>query len=258
MAVRSLSKIACAHSHLWHPFCPHQPLSSKVTNVFFLALGVVVGCMVYRAIRRSFVVAPPLPKPPVEIDRDIPPFLTTSIVLSSLTIQSEGDISKLPQIVGLSIDTLERRARPASETAQGFMENKDSLLDVIRKNWQQAKKAGIPHAEIADHLRHLVETARKSPGKLIRYNFKKSDPENMPAFLVVVRVKNDNFDTDIFRPLVAKKEVGASNEEALIINPSVHNKYIRWTPIRERYIREFGFYSVGMDFETVLQVLQGK
>jgi hypothetical protein len=189
---------------------------------------------------------------------------TSALIPSSpVRIQSIEQISKIPEIVGVSLDILQQRARPAingGETKRGFIKEKDSLLDVISKNWEQAEEAKITHAEIADLLRYLVETARKTPDQGIPYDALTStnDPntsaEKVPCFSVIIS-ERDNPDTDIFRPKDAKEDFGTSNEEALITNTAVPGKRIRWTPIRERYIRDFGFYPVGMEFDTVLDVL---
>ncbi|HEY5235492.1 MAG TPA: hypothetical protein VIJ14_04890, partial [Rhabdochlamydiaceae bacterium] len=202
------------------------------------------------------------------------PFDASTATPSTLKIHSADEIVNIPAIVGVPIDVIQQRARGViydrddkivisrGETFRGFIENKESLLDVIKKNWQQAVLASVTHAEIADHLNHIVEAARANPNTPIPYDpkTKSSDPkaENVPRFLVTLRVKEDDPDTDIFRPVAADKDEGASYSEAVIINTVVQKKNIRWTPVRERYIREFGFYSKGMDFETVLAVLFGK
>ena len=116
------------------------------------------------------------------------------------------------------------------------------------------------HQEIADHLRYLIQAARKvsqtATGVLIPYDPKTKaiKGEGIPIFQLTLS-KKEAPDTDLFRPENAGREEGACYEEAIIVNTAVQGKCIRWTPNREKYIREWGFYSSGMELQTILPVL---
>lgn len=260
MAIKGVSNI-CSHSHFFHPLCPQLSLTTKVANIFFLALAVVLSATVYYALTKT---APP-DKPTQPLGgTQIPQFPSVSRLRAFLTASKISSIDKINQIatiVGVSIDVIERRAKPTGETTRGFIPEGGSLLETIRKNWAQVKQANTTHADIAKHLQYLIDTARKNPKKVICYDpvTGSTNPEedNIPRFQVQIR-KVENPDTDIFRPMDAALDEGASYEEVVILNTALQGKYIRWTPVRHRYICEFGFYSTGMDLATVLNVLLKK
>lgn len=276
MAVRSVSNAVCAHSHFWNPLCPQQSLLTRVTNIFLLALAVVVAVGIYRALNQSESPASPRPGQPQPSPKPKPPEKAgpvyapadppagAPIALSALKIASIEEIGNIPTIVGVPPHVLHQRAMPlekGGETMRGFIDQA-ALLNTIWTQWEEASEARLSHTEIADHLHRIVEAARADPKKVILYDPRTgssdSGTENIPRFQVMIRVKRDDPDTDIFRPEGVAKDEGASYEEVVIINTAVQNQYIRWTPIRERYIREFGFYSKGMEFETVRAVLFGR
>lgn len=293
MAIRGLSNATCSHSHFLHPFCAREPLLLKVTYVFLFVIGAVIGGMIVVALKRSFIpIDPPArsrnkPAPTstrLPIDGDTPvsrihhigplvlpatqsPLSSTALhpvsstSASQLKIQSADQIVRLPEIVGIPILVIEWRARPGNENVRGFIQRGDSLLNVITENWQQAEAEHITHAEMADHIRFIIKAARENKGKAVAYDYttKTSDPAsvNTPWFSVAFYKKTEKqIERDIFRKVGEEGE--SSNEEALIMNSVLPMEQIRWTPIRERYIREYGFYSLGMKFSSLLQVLQKK
>ena len=286
MPVRGVSNAVCSHTHLLHPFCQKLPLTTRVSNAFFLALAVVIGAAIYYAINRSNQPKGPQTPTPnrntpltsgtAKPDRlpAQPSFKSAALVqppaalapLSKLRIQSINEIENISKIVGVPLKVIEQRARSSNnhrgETSRGFISDGDSIGEVIGTNWALAESAGVTHAEIAGHLRRIIEAAMEKPKTVICYNPRtgSTDPmeENIPRFQVSIRVKKDDPDTDIFRPIDAGPDVDASYEEAVIVNTALHWKYIRWTPVRERYIAEFGFYSTGMEFEKVLEVLMAQ
>ncbi len=260
MTVRGISKAVCSHYHLFQPFCPKLSLTTRVANAFFLALVIVIADVIRRAIYRSYTSKGPQPNPALIT----PTGRTQSEMapLRTLRIHSIEEVDNIPKIVGVSIDLIEERAMPTvynGETARGFIPLGDSLLKDIRTNWAQAERVGISHAEIARHLHYLIEAARANPQTIICYDPRtgSTNPaeEKIPRFQVLIRKGPD---TDIFRPANAGPDVGASYEEAAIMNTALACGYIRWTPVRARYISEFGFYSTGMEFETVYTVLMAK
>jgi hypothetical protein len=282
MSVRGLSKAACSHSHILHPFCAGQHLSIRITNLVVLILGGLVG--IFLAYKRFFIPMDPSPKPkskpptrlPIDGDTPVsrthhigplvlPPPSIPSIALhpvpstfvNVLKIQSPDELEK---VVGVPIRILEQRARPGNETFRGFIKEKDSLLKVITENWAHAEEAQITHTEMAGHIRFIIETAKATkPGQVVVYDYltNTSNPESKdsPRFSVFFYKKEGKqIDTDIFRQIGEQGE--STTEEAIIINSALPGVIIRWTPIRERYIREYGFYSLGMEFKSLLQVLQ--
>jgi hypothetical protein len=247
----------------------------RVANVFFLALAVVIGAAIYYAIVRSDPPEGPTSTQPLDGART-PKFPNVSRLrdfinpITPSKIPSINEIDQIAQIVGVPIHVIEQRARPTvyrddeviykGETIKGFIPDGASLPELIRQNWVQAKEANTTHADIAGHLQHLIDAAKEKPGTVICYDpitGSTSEEENIPRFQVRISKKEDP-DTDIFRPMGAGSDIGASYEEAVIINTALQGKYIRWTPVRQRYISEFGFYSTGMDFATVLNVLLKK
>lgn len=287
---------ACSHSHLWNPFCSEIPLSTRITTVVLLIFAAAASYAVYRALsgseaskkhseKKTTPSTPPSSstqqgesKPPLSSSRKSEPqpaITFPPIVSQAIKIHSEDQISRLPDIVGVSIQIIERRAKPnghkqdekqkdtGGETVKGYIGAEDSLINTILKNWQQAKANKITHAEIADHLNNIVQIAKKY-GSVVSYNYlirtsdsSKSAAADMQRFLITCVTKKSP-DTDIFRPDTAAQEEGASTEEIIITNTTVTGVTIRWTPIRERYIREFGFYALGMEFEKVYHVITGQ
>jgi len=182
-------------------------------------------------------------------------------------IHSEKDIIRLPEIAGVSLNIIQQRAEAKAqdnlgETARGFIQKNDRILNLIREDWQTAQAAHVTHIEIADHLHNITEAAKKQPGKPVSYDWttKSFDAnKDTPRFMVIFQKSNDEMmETDIFRPKGIDRQQGSSKEEALILNPAVQGPCIRWTAAREDYIRKYGFYATGTRLEDVLGILKGK
>ncbi len=276
----SLSKVGgCSHSHFLRPFCSQQTSSEKIQKVFLFALGAVIVWIYFRPNAKSFtprtselpseaVAKKPIDKASTFFRPKSTPLqpVPSSSTLSTPFLKSADEIDQLPQKLGVSLDIIQRRAKPASlkggDTFKGFLDQNDSLLAVIKKDWEQVEKEKITHAQVADHIHNILEAARKTQGVAVSYDMEKSDgvpSDVIPKFSVVFFTKSEQeTDTNIFRPEDARREEGSSTEEAIICNTAVPCKYIRWTPVRESYIRLYGFYSLGMELEIILGILKGK
>jgi hypothetical protein len=242
----------------------------KIAQIFFLAVVALIGNIIRKKLAGSD--SPTFPpqdqsrpsQPTNASENPNPTSVSATLVFQEPLALSTPKITSIEQIVFIpirarvSIDTLQRRALPSEkggETFRGFIDE-GSLLDIIWTQWEQVAQVGLTHIEIADHLQYLIKAACKAPKSLIYYDPKTKaiEGENISIFQVMI-FKKEAPDTDIFRSEQTGLEVGNCYEEALIVNTVVQGKYIRWTPIRERYIREWGFYSKGMDFGTVKAVL---
>ncbi len=278
MATKTISQMAaCSHYHFFNPFCPRQTSSQKVANVFFYALGAAVIWISYQALRpRTNSVTPQVGRQDAPLTGS--PHLKAALTLYPLNtappikpseskmatfISRELDILGLP----LSLDVIQKRAEPkdkdnsGGETARGFVHKGDSVYDSITKAWKIARAANVTHIEIADHLSEIIKIARtKQSGAVFHYDWDTKqavEDEKKPRLQVVFYTvqKDDVIETDIFRPEDADKKQGESNEEMLIRNPAVIGKCIRWTSVREDYIRKYGFYSSGTEIDELLAIL---
>jgi len=271
--VEGLSAGVCSNSHPWNPFCPNEDLLTRVMKV----VAVVIAAVVVYGIHHIWGSdsrdddPPPSPtisqKPSTSTPQQSPqskarPFANTQ------QIPLEDQVLKIPDIVKVSLDVLQKRAMPkekGGETIRGFIKAEQNLLQVIQSNWNAEKESKMTRAQIVEHLQAIVKAARSRSNqeKAVHYDFitRTSDPDKgtseMPRFIVQILKKRPT-DTDIFRPEKASPDVGATNEEILIQNTAVPGKYIRWTPLRERFILQFGFYSLGMEIENVVEVLCGR
>lgn len=278
MITKAISQMtACSHYHFFNPFCPRQTSSQKVANIFFYALGAAAIWFSYQALQArtnsgttqrgalgpssAKMGARELFSRPIDLVRPLKPDESTIATL----IPTENDIDRLAEMVGVSLDTIQKRAKPSvnsGETAKGFIQESEFIVDVIRKDWKVAKAANVTHIEIADHLNNIVETARKQPGKPVSYDWTTKSSvasEQIPRFLVVFQKKKDDMiETDIFRSEGVDRLKGLSNEEALIMNPAIQGSCIRWTSVREDYICKYGFYAVGTELKGILDILKAK
>lgn len=278
MPIKSIPQMACSHYHFFNPFCPRQTSLQKTSTVFFYALGAAVIWFSYRALRpRSNSStsqldqrdAPLTASPPLKAALTLHPSNTALRIKPSESkmatlISSEQDILRLP----LSFDIIQKRAEPkekdnsGGETARGFIHKGDSVLDSIRKAWKIARAANVTHIEIADHLSEIIKIARqKESGAVFHYDWdtkKAVEDENKPRLQVIFYPKklDDMIETDIFRPKDADRGQGMSNEEMLIRNPAVQGKCIRWTSVREDYIRKYGFYPTGTALDELLAIFE--
>lgn len=66
MATQMISRmIACSHSHLFHPFCPRQSSTEKVSNVVLYVFGAAVACWALYQMSRPSSPPPPLGSAPL-------------------------------------------------------------------------------------------------------------------------------------------------------------------------------------------------
>ena len=288
MRVNGSSENLCSHASHWLTFCLQESLLSRIAKVFIAALALYISYRVYEIFNGPTNESPskdhspenvpstsvptsdqPSVSPTSASQTAAPPRITqpsAPISLPPARISSRDQISQIPAIVNIPLKTLWGRALPAIHggvTAQGFIQNGEGLLEVIQKNWEMAQKNKVSQAEVAYHLRFIVEAARTPGSGVVYYDPKtktsdrSKEPHEMPRFIVAF-FKKKEIEPDIFRKKDQEMRENGSKEEVVIANVAVQMSYIRWTPLREKYLCEFGFYSVGMDFETVMKVLFGR
>lgn len=266
MTTKTISQMAaCSHYHFFNPFCSRQTSTQKVANVFFYALGAAAIWFSYRAFRAPTnsvtpqsgqLDAPLTASPPLKVVSTLhhsktPPPINFSESKMATLISTEQDIARLPEVVGVSLATIQERAQSSDETVD---------LALIKKDWDRAKAAKVTHIEIADHLHNIIEAAKKqTPGKPVLYDWTVKDQtsvsETVSRFSVTFLKKAE---VDIFCSESVKRTCELTEEEAIIINSAVPCEVIKWTSLRESYIRQYGFYSARLKLETVLKILKAR
>ena len=85
----------------------------------------------------------------------LPPFLT-----------EKAQIENLLSINGLSIEEIEARARPGKYSQAGFIGEKESFKEVLRKDWETVEKFHVTHAELTAHLKNIISIALRAEKSL--------------------------------------------------------------------------------------------
>lgn len=238
--------------HLLKPFCPFHTSQARVSKIFYCALGLTIaGLAVYRLLsQRSVSIGETSPKKTQMAE----------------IFESEGQIKALTEINGVKIEIIEGRAEPhRSESPRGFLPSFLKLKSSLSRSWEEARKFGVTHIEMADILDKICEPYKDKPSgfqttvtldlKALCPKLLGDNPQNLQ--ITVSRCPEKNIrDTDIFRPYRTESTYN-SYFEIEIENPSSGSKII-WTPVRGSFIRKYGFYSLGIDFIDRMSVLTGK
>lgn len=191
-------------------------------------------------------------------------------------LKERAQLDALTSINGLSIEEIERRARPGRYAASGFIGAQESFKEVLKKDWDTVEKLNVTHAELALHLNNIITIARRAENSakdpVIEYRTKDLEGNTIfseaPQVLEVSLAMTKGYQYDIFGPDEDdKREVDTPDnwsEEYTITNKSNGVK----VPINSgvlSYIREFGFYEGGGDANKyrvdpvkVMAILTGK
>lgn len=92
----------------------------------------------------------------------------------AIDIASFEDIDRLTSINGVSIETIEKRARPGQDATSGFLGENESFKEVLKQDWLTVQKLGTTHIELAEHLKCIINVAQKNSKSktFIRYDFR--------------------------------------------------------------------------------------
>jgi hypothetical protein len=181
-----------------------------------------------------------------------PPFLT-----------EKSQIDHLISINGLSIEDIEKRARPGRFSQSGFIGKEEGFKDVLRKDWETVEKLQVTHSELAAHLSNIISIAKQvernskrnhSDPIVIEYRTKdlidNTIASEAPQKLEVILGGTRGMQEDLFEPKdYNQRDVDTPegwNEENIVKN-TVNGITLNLNSGILSYIREFGFYEGGGD-----------
>ncbi len=173
----------------------------------------------------------------------------------ALHFKSIDDIDNCESINGISIEEIERRARPKGYSLAGFLGKNESFKEVLKKDWRTVEKFNVTHCEIAAHLRKIIEIAEKTKrGDEIEYRPNDLEGSTLTSEkyqkLEVFLICSQGLQWDLFTPgkgIEREVETPKSwNEEYTAVNPENGEK-IRLNSGVLKYIELFGFYEGGGD-----------
>lgn len=185
-------------------------------------------------------------------------------------IQTKEQIDSLTSINGLSIEEIERRARPDCYAMTGFLGPNESFKEVLKHDWETVEKHNTTHEELVNHLRNIIALAEKqqeSASDLLPSPDHHLHVEYNGQPLLVDLWTTRGLQYDIF---CAKNESERTvdtpkswNDDYVIRHATNGAKVIVTTGVLS-YIREFGFYEGGgndnryrIDPETVIAIVKG-
>lgn len=191
-------------------------------------------------------------------------------------ITSIDQIPRLASINGISIEEIEKRARPAihpngpNKTVEnegwsysGFLGMDESFKDVLLADWKSVQALGWTHAELASHLDAIQQRLEQDcdTGQELHFTYEYSKNGQVVLELTGVYVPTRGRQEDIFKP--AGASYGWSRGFHLM-NPSNGAK-VQWGKGQVAYIRKYGFYEGGgkgneyrVDPVTLIALLTGK
>jgi hypothetical protein len=194
-------------------------------------------------------------------------------------IKQKNDIETLTSINGITIEEIEKRARPKAESQVGFLGSTESFKDVLREDWTAVERMKISHIELCEHLNKILEIAKDAPAsndpwgiKTIRYRPLELENNTIQVeefqTLEVVLLSTRGRQPDLFTPPEGQeREVNTLpwwSDEPQIRNPA-NGVTITLTSGTYSYMKEFGFYEGGgeenryrVDPVKVMALLTGK
>lgn len=192
------------------------------------------------------------------------------------------EIDQLQEINGVSIEEIEKRARPLSFSACGFLGENESFKDVLKNDWQMLHENKITYEELGRHLRKIITIGERARNEhkipdffsvLIDYRTKDLEgntlfsEKSQPITVLCVETKGEP-QYDIFRPHdLYKKTLDTLDiwaDEIILQNRNL-NITLRLTSGSLAYIEHMGFFEGGGDSNPyrndpakILAVLTGR
>jgi O-acetyl-ADP-ribose deacetylase (regulator of RNase III) len=110
--------------------------------------------------------------------------MSIKVNMMAAQISSYESIDQLKALNGVSIEEIEKRARPDAQSECGFLGKNEKLKDVLKADWHTVEALGTTHTELADEITAIWKKATEKPSlDSIKYTsnlkskFKKVDPK---------------------------------------------------------------------------------
>ena len=187
-------------------------------------------------------------------------------------LQTKEQIDSLTSINGLSIEEIERRARPDCYAMTGFLGPNESFKDVLKHDWETVEKHNTTHEELVKHLRNIIQLAEKQQEQEPNSDLPPSPDHHLHVeyngqSLLVDLWTTRGLQYDIFKPKNESErtvETPKSWNDDYSIRHAKNGAKITVTTGVLSYIREFGFYEGGgsdnryrVAPETIMAILTG-
>lgn len=187
-------------------------------------------------------------------------------------LQKKEQIDQLKSINGLTIEKIEKRAKPGGYSGVGFIGPDEGFNEVLIKDWRTVELLKVTHAELADHLTNIGSLARHLRTGTIEYSPSYAPnntiPTDKPQKLTVNLVNKLGWQNDLFTPesnLPREVNTPMQWDQAHEITNKANGVSVRINTGVLSYIREFGFYEGGgddnpyrVDPAKVMAILTGK
>lgn len=183
----------------------------------------------------------------------------------------------LQELNGVKISEIELRARPGAYATSGFLSNEESLLEVMKNDWQTVNTLGLTHREIAAHLQKIWDIVSAQPDQPFLYDVAQVSDNTIHSnifkqpllrgkILHTCGYQNDifhqnderadsNFDNDLFAKYLFRTKNFWGSDLHLTNLDTGDSVIIAYGVID--YIRQYGFYEGNTSYRADPTLIAG-